>query len=379
MTDIELADRRAYRARRRTTAIVDGATPIAAVAFALVLAAAVIAATGRSPLTAITALVTGPLDRPNRIGQWMQETTTLTLLGLSAAIPFRARQISIGAEGQLYLGALAGFLTAMWFPMPAVIAPIVCTVVAALAGAVAGWIPGVMKSRLDANEIVATLMLNVIIVQVFDYLLNNRFRTGGAVASQAVPANTRWIRLDQIIDQPYGQANIGIVVALAAVVAFGLLTTRTGLGYRMKVVGSNPNFARYGGIKVAATIDWSFVLGGALAGIAGAHILFGVYQRLEPGMAGGFGFLGVVVALLGRNHPIGIPVAAAFYALLRVGGDAMERETAVGSEIVLIIQAVIVILVTARLLATVARRTGERHVGRTHPATPDGVQLREVT
>lgn len=358
MTSIELAGRRTFVRQRRMSAIFDGTTLLATVLVSLVLGALIIAATGRNPVVAISALVTGPLERPNRTGQWIQETTTLTLLGLSAAIPFRTSQISIGAEGQLYLGALAGFLTAVWVPMPIVVAPIVCTLVAALAGAVGGWIPGVMKSRLGANEIVATLMLNVIVVQVFDYLLNNRLRSGGAVVSALVPTNTSWTRLDQIIDRQYGQANVGVLVAVAAVVAFAVLTARTGLGYRMKVVGANPDFAQYGGIKVAATIDWSFVLGGAVAGIAGAHILFGVYQRLEPGMAGGFGFLGVVVALLGRNSAFGIPLAAAFYSYLRVGGDAMERETAVGSEIVLIIQAVIVILVTARLLSTLARRTG---------------------
>lgn len=360
MTTIALDGRSDFEARRRSNAVLEVGTVVFTVLTATAIAALIIAMTGQHAGRALGALATGPLERPNRFGHWMQETTTLTLLGLSAAIPFRARQISLGAEGQLYVGALAGFVAAMWLPVPPVVGPVLLTVIAALAGAATGAIPGLMKSRLGANEIVATLMVNVIVLQLFDFLITNDLQAPGSVSSESVPANARWTRLDEIFDTRFGQANVGIVVALLAMIGVGWFMSRTGLGYRMKIVGSNPDFARYGGIDVTRTIDWSFVLGGAFAGVAGAHVLFGVYLRLEPGMAGGFGFLGILVALLGRNRPVGIVAAAAFYAYLRVGGDSMERETAVGSEIVLIIQAVIVVMLTARLLPSIVQQFDRR-------------------
>jgi simple sugar transport system permease protein len=358
MTTVEQEDRAAFLAQRRTSTLVDLAGVLLTILAALALAFIIVALLGKNPVEAFSALITGPLERPNRIGNWLEQTTTLTILGLSVMIPFRTGQISIGAEGQLYLGALAGAAVAILVPMPLVIAPIVATVVAMIAGAAAGAIPGVMKARLGANEIVATLMLNVIIVQIFDYVVQNvlRSETSTAAVSDPVHPEYAWLRLQELTGIPFSRANVGLLVALALSALVWLLMSRTRLGYRMRIVGGNPEFARYAGLPVARTIEWSFVLGGALAGLAGAHLVFGVFGRLEPSMASGLAFLGIVIALLGRNNPFGIILAAAFYAYLRVGGDVMEQQTDVGSELIIIIQAIIVLLVTAQALPLIVRR-----------------------
>lgn len=358
MTTVEIEDRDAFLAQRRRTAIVEIATVLLTIVAALAIAFVVIALLGKNPVDAFAALLSGPLERPNRIGRWLEETTTLAFLGLSVMIPFRARQISIGAEGQLYLGALVAGIIALTVPLPPVIAPLMLAAVAMIAGAAAGAVPGVMKARLGANEIVATLMLNVIIVQFFDYAVQTwlRSETATAAVSAPMPADSLWPRWSDLVGIPLSRSNVGILVALLATVVVWLLMSRTTTGYRMRVVGANTAFAAYGGIPVARSIEWSFAIGGALAGLAGAHLLFGLFGRLEPGMATGLGFLGIVIALLGRNTPVGVLIAAAFYAYLRVGGDVMEQQSDVGSEIVIVIQAIIVLLVTAQALPMLVSR-----------------------
>lgn len=358
MTTVELEDTSAFLAQRRASTLIDIAGILLTILLALALAFVIVAMLGKNPVEAFGALITGPMERPNRIGNWLEQTTTLTILGLSVMIPFRTGQISIGAEGQLYLGALVGAAVAIMVPLPIVVAPLVAGLVAMVAGGAVGAIPGVMKARLGANEIVATLMLNVIVVQVFDYVVQNvlRSQTSTAAVSDPIGEGYAWIRLQELTGIPLGRSNLGLLLALVLSVGVWLLLSRTRLGYRMQIVGGNPEFARYAGLPVARTIEWSFVLGGALAGLAGAHLVFGVFGRLEPSMASGLAFLGIVIALLGRNNPIGIVVAAAFYAYLRVGGDVMEQETDVGSELIIIIQALIVLLVTARALPLIVRR-----------------------
>ncbi|QKJ18247.1 ABC transporter permease [Microbacterium hominis] len=358
MTTVEQEDRAAFQKQRVASAITDIAGVLVTIVIALALAFIIIAMLGKNPVDAFAALITGPLERPNRIGNWIEQTTTLTILGLSVMIPFRTGQISIGAEGQLYLGALAGAAVAIMVPMPLVIGPIVAVVVAMLAGGFAGAIPGVMKARLGANEIVATLMLNVIIVQIFEFLVQNvlRSETATAAVSDPIRSEYAWPKLQELTGIAFSRSNIGILIAILLAVGVWFLMSRTTLGYRMRIVGGNPEFATYAGLPVARTIEWSFILGGALAGLAGAHLVFGVFGRLEPGMATGLAFLGIVIALLGRNNPIGVVLAAAFYGYLRVGGDVMEQQTDVGSELIIIIQAVIVLLVTAQALPMLVRR-----------------------
>ncbi len=358
MTTAEKEDRVGFLAQRRRSTLTDIASILVTIIIALAVAFVIVALLGKNPVDAFAALITGPLERPNRIGNWIEQTTTLAILGLSVMIPFRAGQISIGAEGQLYLGALAGAAVAILVPLPMVVAPIVATGVAMLAGAVAGAVPGVMKARLGANEIVATLMLNVIVVQVFDYFVQNVLRSASSTAAVSDPVRPEyaWAKLQELTGIALSRANVGLLVALAATVLVWILMSRTTLGYRLRIVGGNADFARYAGLPVARTIEWSFVLGGALAGLAGAHLVFGVFGRLEPSMASGLGFLGIVIALLGRNNPFGIILAAAFYAYLRVGGDVMEQQTDVGSELILIIQALIVLLVTVQALPLLLRR-----------------------
>jgi simple sugar transport system permease protein len=357
-TLVEVESRREYAVAKRRDLAVDLSMAVATVLAALGVGFLVMLATGKDPIAAYSAMLTGPLQRSFRVGRWLQDATTLTLLGLSVAIPFRARQISLGAESQLYAGALAAWAGSVLLPLPPFVAVVVPLVAAAGAGAAMGLIPGAMKARLGANEIVATLMVNAIVVRVFDYLLNNPLKEPGssAVHSKDIRPESALMPLQEWFGVPLGQANVGLVLMLATAVVIWLLMTRTTLGYRIRMVGSNPDFAGYGGIQVPRVIESSFVIGGAVAGLAGAHLILGVYGRLEPSLAGSLAFEGIVVALLARNNPLVVVITGFFYSYLRVGGDIMEQQTDVGTEIVVIIQAVIVLLVTAQFLPDLLKR-----------------------
>lgn len=364
---VEIEDHQEYRAIRRRGLAVDLSMAVATILVALAIGFVVMLITGNDPVAAYRAMLTGPLERSPRIGRWLEDATTLTLLGLSVAIPFRARQISLGAESQLYAGALAAALVAILVPLPPVVAVVFPLLAAAVAGAGMGLIPGAMKARFGANEIVATLMLNAIAVRIYDYLINNPLKEPGssAVHSEGIQSGAALTPLRELFGVPLGRANIGLVLMLLTSVALWLLMTRTSLGYRIRMVGSNPDFAEYGGIRVPRVIESSFVIGGAVAGLAGAHLVLGVYGRLEPGLAGSLAFEGIVVALLARNNPLVVVIAGFFYSYLRVGGDIMEQQTDVGTEIVVIIQAVIVLLVTAQTLPDLLkRRLGRKQVAR---------------
>jgi len=246
------------------------------------------------PVQAYVALLAGPLSSTARVGTWIEDATTLTMLGLSIAIVFRAQQFSLLAEGQLYLGALAAGIIALHLPAPGYL-HLVIAVLGAAAGFVFGLIPGALKAYYGANEIVSTLMLNVVAV-------------------------------------------------------------RTYIGYELRMVGANLDFARYGGINVRRTIMLSMALAGIPAALAGAHLAMGVHQRLLLNISLGLAFEGIVVALMAGNHPLIVPVAALLYSYLRIGGDIMERTAAVGSDIVRVIQATIILFITAELLVGVTRQ-----------------------
>jgi len=357
-TVLERADRAEFLATRRRALLADVAMTAVTILVALAVGALIMALAGKNPVEAYRAMLTGPLARSSRVGRWLEDATTLSLLGLSVAIPFRARQISLGAEGQLYAGALAAAIVAISVPLPPVVAVIVPLLAAAAAGAALAAVPGEMKARLGANEIVATLMINAVVVRVYDFVLNDHLRQRGssAVHSASIQPDAALPRLAELLGVPLGRSNLGLAMLLLTATGLWFLVTRTPVGYRIRTVGANARFAAYGGIDVPRTVVTSFVVGGAVAGLAGAHLVLGVYGRLEPALAGSLAFEGIVVALLARNNPLLVVVAGFFYSYLRVGGDIMEQQTDVGTEIVVIIQAVVVLLVTAQALPDLLKR-----------------------
>ena len=318
----------------------------------------------KEPVKAFTALLTGPLPKIsfengfeikgiNRFGNWMEESTTLILLGLAVSIVFRARQFSLGAEGQLLLGALAAAVVALKAPVPAPFHLILALVAAGTVGFLWGLIPGLLKAYLLVDEIVSTLMLNVIALQLSDLILFNWLRdpTAGFIATVSFPESAV---LPLVI--PGTRVTVMIFIMLAAVFCTWFLMERTPFGYELKMLGANSKFAEYGGINTKRVIALSMAISGILAGLAGAHLSMGLLKRLTINLSTGIGFEGIVVALLARNNPKWVLVTGLLYGYLRTGAQIMERSSDVTREVVLIIQAIIILLITAEQLFPMFQR-----------------------
>ncbi len=350
-------DRAQILRQRRRQALSQAARTVVTVAVALAVGFAITVAVSDRPALAFRALLTGPVSSLSRVGTWIEDATTLTLLGLAIAVVFRARQFSLLAEGQLYLGALAAGIVGLHLPLPGGLHLTAGLAAAALAGFAFGLVPGALKAIYNANEIVSTLMLNVVAVRLYDLLLTYWLKppTAGYTWSDPLLPSAILPRLAGT------RINAAAALALAMVAAVWVLLYRTPWGYELRMVGANPHFARYGGIPTRRVIVLSMALSGIPAGLAGAHLVMGVHQRLILNISLGLAFEGIVVALMAGNHPLLVPVTALAYSYLRIGGDIMERTAAVGSDIVRIIQATIILLITAQLtrVRRVRRDTGD--------------------
>ena len=338
--------------------LVDLLRIVAVVLIALAIGFVITSLVSEEPVAAFRALLTGPLPRlsledgvqvrgMNRFGNWIEESITLILLGLSVAVVFRAKQFSLGAEGQLFLGALAAGAVALFVDAPIWLHIPLALVAAGVVGFLWGLVPGLLKAYLSVDEIVSTLMLNIIAIQIYQLLLIEflRDRALGFIGSPPFP-NTAVLPV--II--PRTRVTIMLYITILAVAATWFLLRRTPLGYEIRLIGANIRFAEYGGIRTRRTVALSMAISGVLAGLAGAHLVLGLLGRVTLGLSPNIGFEGIVVALLARNNPIGVLFAGLFYGYLRTGASIMERSSDVTREVVLLVQAVIILLVTAERL-----------------------------
>ena len=299
---------------------------------------------------AFEALLLGPIERVNRWGVWIQDAITLILLGLSFAIVFRAQQFSLGAEGQLYFGALVSGIIALNSPhVPGVILIPFIIVSASAAGFLYGLIPGALKAYLGANELVSTLMLNVIATRFFEMVLNFQLKppTAGYVASAKFTDNAV---LPVIVEKT--QVTIAVFILVAVIFIAWLLIRRTPLGYEIRIIGSNLRFADYGGVNSRRTIMLVMAISGIVAGLAGMHLANGIHRQLILNISFALAFEGVVVALLARLNVLVVPFTGLLYAYLRAGAQFMERDANVSFEVVRMIQAIIILLITAEALVS---------------------------
>ena len=326
------------------------------VIIALVFGFIITALVSEEPVEAYKELLTGPLPKfsmtedgltlrgINRFGNWIEDSITLILVGLAVALVFKANQFSLGAEGQIYLGALAAGMVSLFVQAPIAIHISLALIAAAVAGFLWGLVPGILKAYVGADEIVSTLMLNVIAIQIYNLLLIHWLKdpTAGFIGTEFFPKTAV---LPIVI--PGTRVTIALFIAVVAVIAVWFLMARTPLGYEIRVIGANLRFAEYGGINTKRTIALSFAVSGLLAGLAGAQLATGLVKQLTLGISVGVGFEGIVVALLARNNPLAVPIAGLFYGYLRTGAQIMERSSDVTREVVLIIQAIIILMITA--------------------------------
>jgi simple sugar transport system permease protein len=303
----------------------------------------------------------------------LTRATPLLIIAVGICIAFRAGVINIGAEGQLFVGAISAtafsiYVGASW--QPALLVP-ATLLVGLLGGAAWGAVPGFLKARFEVNEILSTVMMNEIAVQLLLFLLSGpmidpeQLAQGTRVPQSAQLTEASWLaRL-----APPSQLHTGLFVGLAAAVIVYLLLWRTTLGFRIRAVGQNRDASRYAGISVPRYLMLGIVLSGALAGLAGAVEVTGITHRVVEGFAVGYGFSGIVVALFGRLHPLGaIPSAFLFGALL-VGADRMQRTMQIPSATITVLQGLVVIFVVSSDLWV------RRYIARRHTAVSSAVPI----
>ncbi len=322
--------------------------PALAVAAALVLGAVLLLLLKANPVRAYTALIGGALGNGAGLMQSAVKATPLLLVGLGIIIAFRANVINIGGEGQI----IAGALVATWFALafrawPGVLLVPSTLLMGFFGGAAWGLVPGLLKALLGVNEILSTVMMNAIALQLMNFLLRGPMIDPAEVAAGTFIAQSarlpEQVWLPRLV--PQTQLHAGILLALLLAGVVYVFLWRTTLGYRIRAVGLNPDAARYAGIPVPFYQALSLTLAGGLAGLAGVVEVIGVHHRLLEGITSGYGFTGIVTALLGKLHPLGAIPAAYFFGSLLVGANKMQRAVQVPSALVDTLLGVVVLFV----------------------------------
>jgi simple sugar transport system permease protein len=265
--------------------------------------------------------------------------------GLAVALGFRAGLFNIGAEGQIGVGWLVAVVVGIAFTgLPAVILLPLAIVAGAVAAGLWAGIAGVLKARTGAHEVITTIMLNYIFFRLSDWLLCGPLEfTPGTCRTQEIVASAY---LPRFLDHPV-TVHWGFVLALGAAVAVGWFLFRTTWGFELRTVGANPNAARYGGMNVGRTYVLTMFLSGCLAGLAGVSQGLGITHNIALGFRAGYGFDSIALALLGKSHPAGVVAASLLFGMLRAGAARMQSVAGVPTEIVQIIQALVIIFIAA--------------------------------
>ncbi|MBX3010764.1 MAG: ABC transporter permease [Caldilineaceae bacterium] len=337
----------ATRALSRT---IDLLLPFAAVLLALIVGVLLLLALGANPYEAYFALFNGAFGNVSGITQALTKATPLLLVAVGICIAFRGGVINIGGEGQIILGAIAATAFSLAFrTWPGWLLLPLTMLVGALAGAVWGGIAGLLKARLNVNEILSTVMLNQIALQLMNFLLRGpmldpeQVKAGTNIPqSEALPEIVWLTRL-----VPRTLLHSGVILAVALAILVYLLLWRTTIGYRIRAVGLNAAASRYAGIPVAGFLTLSLVLSGLFAGLAGAVEVMGVHHRMLEGLSGGYGFSGIVAALFGKLHPLGAIPASFLFGSLLVGADKMQRTVQVPNALIVVLNGLIVLFVVA--------------------------------
>jgi simple sugar transport system permease protein len=297
--------------------------PVLSIVLALLTGAILLLASGENPLTVYRAMARGAFGDRYGVAETLVKTIPLLLTGLGVAVAFRMQLWNIGAEGQLYLGAIAASGTALFlFPdWPA--APLIAAMVlAGLAGGAAwGLIPGVLRALTGASETIVSLMLNYVAILFSEYLVHGPWKNPqgfGFPGTEQFP-EAAWL-------PRYGtyRVHLGLVFGLVAALVLWVLLRRTRWGYELAVTGENPRAARYAGMRTRRNIILVMALSGALAGLAGMSEVAGVGHQLQRNLSPGYGYTAIIVAWLGRLHPLGIVLVSFLLAALLVGGDQLQ-------------------------------------------------------
>lgn len=340
--------------KSRLNALIDALLPVFATLAALLVGAIMLIILRVNPIIAYRALIDGAFGSTNAFAETLVKATPLLLVGIGICIAYRGNVINIGGEGQMIIGALLATWVGLNFPsLPGWLMIVAAMIAGMIGGSVWGGIPGVLKAYFNVNEILSTVMMNAIAVQLMNFFLTGSMMDPAQadVASQ-IPQTARLKEIYRLPRLAPTRLHLGALIAVILAVFVYFLLWRTTLGYRIRAVGQNPWASKYAGINVKRYIVLALVLSGAFAGLAGVTQVYGVNYRMitdgsTTGFTGSAGFNGIVAALFGQLHPIlTIPASILFGALL-VGANTMQRVVQVPSALIMALNGLVVVFVVS--------------------------------
>jgi simple sugar transport system permease protein len=363
--------------QQKLGSLFDALLPVIATLAALAVGAVMLLFLKVNPVEAYAALWDGAFGSTNAFAETLVKATPLLLVALGICISFRGDVINIGGEGQMIIGAILATWVGLNFTgLPGWLVVTLAMLAGFLGGAVWGGIPGVLKAYFRVNEILSTVMMNAIAVQLMNFLLRGpMIDPAQAQLASQIPQTARLDELFRLPRLAPTRLHLGALIAVILAVLVYILLWRTTLGYRIRAVGQNPHASRYAGIKVQRYMVLALLLSGAFAGLAGATQVFGVnYRMITDGSSSGFtgsaGFNGIVAALFGQLHPLwSIPASILFGALL-VGANKMQRIVQVPSALITALNGLVVVFVVSSEIIRKRRQRRREAVAKRDDETP---------
>ena len=324
-----------------------GVVIVVALVIALLVGAVLIRLQGVAPLYAYETLIKQALFVPGGLTRTLQKTAPLVLTGLAVVLPLRVGLFNIGGQGQLIFGAMFGAWVAYAAGGFGILGAVLGMLAGIAAGAFIGWIAGVLKATRGVHEVITTIMLNYIAAGVTWWLVTGPLqaetsKTSGIPQTELIPPEAQV--------GAFAKIPIGFVIAVLLAIGCWWMLSRSTLGFRFNTVGANKHAARYAGINISRIVTLSMVLGGGLAGLAGALEAEGTLYRFEPAIGGTLGFDGITIALLARANPLATIPAAFLVGVLRTGAAGLQFETGIAPEVVDVLLATILLMVSIPVL-----------------------------
>jgi general nucleoside transport system permease protein len=335
--------------------------PLIAIAIGLLIGAIAIAMLGESVLKTYGEMWNGAFGSFYYVTNTLTRAIPIMLVGLGLALAFRAGFFNLGAEGQMVLGAVAAALTAIYLPGPGIVKLIAAILAAIVAGGLWAALAGWLDAKFKIDMLITTLLMNYIAILFAGYLVAKPFRdTTGSAAMAQTPMIDQSAWLPKLFAG--SSLHAGIIIAIIATIVLTWVMRHTVFGYEMNMTGSNPLFARFGGVKRLPMVLAAMFISGGFAGLAGSLEVLGMQYRYIDGMltVPSYAWSGLMAALLAGSNPIGTVFAGLLLAALQTGGMGIERNTEVPMEISSVIQAVIIVFVSAKITYDFVKRKKER-------------------
>lgn len=318
-------------------------SPVVGSVIGLLIGAVLILVAGRDPIVAYQTMLHGAFGGKLQLTETILRASPLLMMGLGMTVSFRARVWNIGGEGQFYMGALFGGIVALMLPnLPSIILIPLMLLMALLGGFIWSLIPGLLKIKRGMSEIITTLMMNYIAILLMEYLTRGPLQDSSSYLPQSAQLGIA-ARLPNLI----GRIHVGVLISVLLVPMVYFFLQNTPFGFKLRAIGSRLSVAHYAGFPVDNLIILAITISGSLCGLAGIIEVSTLHSRLKGSISGGYGFSAILVALLGRMHPIGVLFAAIFFSALRIGAEAMHALYGLPITLADVIQAIVVLSVLA--------------------------------